>query len=44
MIHIHYRRVGFLVIAITVKDDLSVETAVGVTQIHAARRLIRKQV
>jgi len=41
MISIETRRVGLLVIAITVHDDLSVTTAVGLTKEHASRRLVR---
>jgi hypothetical protein len=40
MIHITYRRVGPVVMAITVNDNYEVITAIGLTSQHAMRRLI----
>lgn len=41
MIQVQYRRIGPVVIAMTVDDNRDVRTALGLTENHALRRLVR---
>lgn len=41
MIQIKFRRIGIVVIAITVNDNHDILTALGLTEQHAMRRLLR---
>ena len=41
MIHVQYRRIGPIVVAMTVDDNHDIKTALGLTENHALRRLVR---